>query len=97
MTTRLPFDWKTPTGYLLLGIVLVFLMTCLCHNSICVYAMLFGFFGVMMSFSSNIKRKFKNLCEVYAMSRNETKMKNDLRDFLLFHSEVEQFSKISKL
>lgn len=73
-------------------IVIVSVMAVVCHNSVCTVSFLLGFFGIMMPMGLNIERKLRYLFDDFKIERNEVKFKNDIRDFLLFHTKARQLS-----
>lgn len=92
---RLPFDWKTPIGYPIAGLLDTFTIMVMAHVSVCAIGLFIGYFGLMMSLGQNIQRKFFDLSENYKFEKNDVEISNDIRDVIHFHSEIKQLRSIS--
>lgn len=93
----MPFDWKTPIGYLFICLFQSFLFFCVCTNGSNIMNFIIGVCLMSILIIEDIKSDFDVQTISGNTNKDKMKLKKGLYDAVQFHSNVKQFSKLSIL
>lgn len=91
--TRLPFNWRTPFGYLIAFSIQYVTVHNMAQIFACYVNFFFGLYQMLMSLVEDIKSELTILCEPADTNNHPIDVKQKLSEFIEFHSEVKQLSK----
>lgn len=92
--SRLPFNWKTPSGYLIAFLLQAVSIFCVAQTCACNLNLLFGSCEMLISFTKDIKEQLEYLSFLCANNQSEeqqTELKQKLSEFIQFHSTAKGF------
>ncbi|XP_055297011.1 putative odorant receptor 71a [Sitodiplosis mosellana] len=84
----LPFDWKTPHGYLIAYAIQYAAVYYVFHAAVCHLGFLIGSCEILMAFAMDLKQEFNTLVE--KPDENQTELKKKLSKFIQFHCSAKQ-------
>lgn len=89
----MPFDWKTPIGYLVMLVYQLFMLIFICVNCSCILCFIIGVCLVLMLVVKDIERDFniQNVCE--NANDDQMKLRKKFYNVIQFHSNTKQFSR----
>lgn len=90
---RLPFDLKTPIGYLIAIVMLYYVLTFIYLFAAVVVSLEIGFYLLVMESIKDIKNSIGSINETAKLKRNQSqKIEEHLRDSIQFHTIVKGLS-----
>lgn len=88
--SRAPFNWRTPSGYLIVFTIQTITIVFMVHMSSCFMSLLIGSCWIVMTFSDELKSELNALNE--SKSINNQELTRKLSNFVQFHTETIQLS-----
>lgn len=88
----LPFDWRTPVGYLIAFAIEFAAFSCILIASNCLMGFLIGSTEMLMAIVVDIKEALNTLNDGYKTEKNPLKLKQSICDFVQFHADTTQLS-----
>lgn len=90
---RLPFDWKTPSGYLLASIFFAGAIFCLLFGFIPLPCLFVGSCWLFICFATDMKNELKKL-NVSAKNKNYRELTQRFSKLIEMHVDVKQLSEL---
>lgn len=91
---RIPFNWKTPIGYLIAFLIQACFFEAMLQAACCALGMLIGFFLFMKAFGESLQRKIYNINQNYKFDKNVEEITFEICDFIRLHSDAKELSKM---
>lgn len=89
---RMPFDFKTPIGYLIANAVLYSLLKCIYFYAAVGSSINIGAWLFVMKFIEDIQNDTKSINKIAKSKKNQSKLLNRLSDSIQFHSNTKELS-----
>lgn len=89
---RLPYDWKTPTGYLM-ALFIQYLMTIYPYQFIgCFLLLAFGAFMIANALVESLKHELHSIDQMASDKKSQKNMYKTLSEFIQAHASAKQLS-----
>lgn len=89
---RLPFDWKSPTGYviaILLQFIIVFYE---CSYLACFLTLALGIYLFILSFAKDMIDELQTINDRVKMENSIAQIRNQLNEFITMQSDIKELS-----
>lgn len=91
---RIPFEFKTPFGFLMAFSLQYGSIYCIFHISVCISCFLIGSCWMFETFAKEIKREWNSMKKLGKSKKNQVEFKNRIHRYIEFHSTAKQLSLI---
>lgn len=89
----MPFDWKSPLGYLIVFTTIYFLLMHICFLIGVYLSLEIGFFLLAIEMSKDIEHDIDTINKTATLENNAAEVSKRMRDSIQFHLNAKQLSR----